>query len=81
MKILYIIVIIAVIVIIYILKSKLNDNNNKTIDNSNIDITDEDIEEEVRQNNKVEAIRMYRTLYKVDLLEAKNAIEKMMNEL
>ena len=80
MKILYIIVIIAVIVIIYILKSKLNDNN-KTIDNSNIDITDEDIEEEVRQNNKVEAIRMYRTLYKVDLLEAKNAIEKMMNEL
>jgi len=79
MKILYIIVIIAVIVIIYLLKSKFNSSSdNKT---TNIDITDEDIKEQVKQNNKIEAIKMYRSLYKVDLLEAKNAIEKMMNEI
>lgn len=42
------------------------------------DFTDEDILREARSGRKIQAIKLYRTLYGVGLKEAKEAVERML---
>jgi ribosomal protein L7/L12 len=43
-------------------------------------LTDADIRAELRKGNRLEAIRWYRTLYRVGLKRAKEGIEKLERE-
>lgn len=71
---------VTVVVILIALSALKPRSSTKTISTIK-DITDEDILEQVKQGNKIEAIKLYRELHKVGLKEAKDAIDAIAREL
>jgi len=76
MQIAYIIGIIVVVVVLIKLLSPKKPQEFHTKEK----ITDEKIKKAVKEGNMIEAIKMYKELYKVDLKEAKSAVEKIAKE-
>lgn len=75
MKFISILIIIAIVIIFFIILGK------KTSSHSRRDSTEEDILNALTKGNKIEAIKHYRSVHSVGLKEAKEAVERMQDDL
>ncbi len=80
MTLLYIVAIIAIVLILFKLKPKPIEDTDRTTSIIHTHTDDKAIIEEIKKGNKINAIKLYRELHSVGLKEAKEAVDKLIED-